>query len=294
MGWTAGLALGYGLGSLSVAVLLMGKVPSCRSSEKPTINEKLQEMHMPQMQERNPTNPVTNPTSPVTSPTNPVYPASLFNMDQPQGRTVDINIGTHFLPMPKTPGNFLILVDPLPNVCAHVSRQVATDVDVAMLCCAVSNFSGSTTFKVLNDAGGSSSLVETTVGTSHERFKPTQIFTVIVLEAYALLGGLVAKQNRIEKLKTDMQGFDLTALQNLRPILLDKEQVLQIKSECFFKNSAGKQIYHIDNECQKMLDYLTDLGYTAKIKPAGPDGGDVWAYKPPATDFGDPKFFEAK
>ena len=87
--------------------------------------------------------------------------------------------------------------------------QATSDVDV------VSNFTGSTTFRVYNSHGLSSSLAKTTKGTSHERFKPTKILTVIVLEASALLGGLVAKQNRIGTLKTDMQGFDLTALRNL-------------------------------------------------------------------------------
>ena len=263
-------------GSLSVAALLMGSLSVAAlllmylTAEKPT-NLGLQVAHMPKMQQLYPT-----------------YPS--FNMDKPQGRTVDINIGTNFSPMPKTQGNFLLLVDPLPAVCSHLSKQATADVDVAVLCCAVSNFTGSTTFKVYNRRGESSSLADTTKGTSHERFKPTSILTVVVLEASALLGGLVAKQNRIEKLKTDMQGFDLTALMNLRHVLSDKEQILQIKSECFFTSRTGKQIYHADNDCYKMKDYLTEVGYTAVIKGKG-DVGDVYAYKPPATDFGDAKAF---
>ncbi len=52
----------------------------------------------------------------------------------------------------------------------------------------------------------------------------------------------------------------------------------------------GKQIYHADNDCCKMKDYLTELGYTTVIR-GGKDVGDVYAYKPPATDFGDAKAF---
>ena len=95
--WIAPLGLGFGLGTLSVAVLLMGRVPYV-TAEKPVINLGLQEKHMPRMQQPN--------------PAYPTYPS--FNMDQPQGRTIDINIGTNFSPMPKTQGNFL-LVDPLPG-----------------------------------------------------------------------------------------------------------------------------------------------------------------------------------
>ena len=35
-----------------------------------------------------------------------------FDMDQPKGRIVDINIGCNFSPMPAKEGNFLLLVDP--------------------------------------------------------------------------------------------------------------------------------------------------------------------------------------
>ena len=87
-----------------------------------------------------------------------------FDMDQPNGRIVDINIGCNFNPMPAKEGNFLLLVDPLPDVCSSLSQKFKTNTDVAVLCCAISNYTGSATFLRYNTNGQSSSLSSTIKG----------------------------------------------------------------------------------------------------------------------------------
>ena len=205
-----------------------------------------------------------------------------FDMDQPKGRIVDINIGCNFSPMPAKEGNFLLLVDPLPDVCSSLSQQFKTNTDVALLCCAISNYTGSATFLRYNTDGQSSSLSPTKAGSKH-RFPLDSKDTVIVLEGAAVLGDLIRKQNQIERLKTDMQGFDLTTLKNLRPLLQIKGQIIHIKSECFFQ----EQYQGVNNSCDEMLDYLRSLGYTAKVVSLKKHKrwGDVYAYKTPALDF---------
>jgi len=206
-----------------------------------------------------------------------------FDMDQPKGRIVDINIGCNFSPMPAKEGNFLLLVDPLPDVCSSLSQQFKTNTDVAVLCCAISNYTGSATFLRYNTNGQSSSLSSTINGTFD--FPVDSKDTVIVLEGAEVLGDLIRKQNQIERLKTDMQGYDLTTLKNLRPLLQTEGQIIHIKSECFF----SEQYQGVDNSCHEMVDYLRSLGYTAKVTQDSfqehKTWGDVYAYKTPALDF---------
>ena len=209
-----------------------------------------------------------------------------FAIDRPENRTVDINIGSNFSPLPLSGNHFLVVVDPLPDVCAFLSEKFHSNRNVAVLCCAVSNYTGYATFRRYNKKKGvSSSLAPTTGGTSHGKFRVLGNTTVIVLEAAVLLGTLVAKQNRVNKLKLDMQGFDLTALRNLNRILRMPDQILHLKAECFYPNDHGKQIYQVDNSCKTMETYLQSLGYIAVAQPVGREWGDVVAYKYPATSF---------
>ena len=215
-----------------------------------------------------------------------------FDMDQPKGRIVDINIGCNFSPMPAKKGNFLLLVDPLADVCSSLSKKFKTNTDVAVLCCAISNYTGSATFLRYNTNGLSSSL--SSAGKTSD-FPLDGKDTVTVLEGAEVLGDLIRKQNQIERLKTDMQGYDLTTLKNLRPLLQIEGQIIHIKSECFFDTDEGRQQYQgVDNSCDEMLDYLRSLGYTAKVaqeshhkihKFKHKAWGDVYAYKTPALDF---------
>ena len=157
----------------------------------------------------------------------------------------------------------MLLVDPLADVCSSLSKKFKTNTDVAVLCCAISNYTGSATFLRYNTNGLSSSLSST--GKTFD-FPLDGKDTVIVLEGAEVLGDLIRKQNRIERLKTDMPGYDLTTLKNLRTLLQIEGQIIHIKSECFFDTDEGRQQYQgVDNSCDEMLDYLRSLGYTAKV-----------------------------
>ncbi|CAE7237269.1 splA [Symbiodinium natans] len=216
-------------------------------------------------------------------------PVQEFSIDKPSGRVVDINIGTNFSPMRAEGNNFLVLVDPLPDVCEYLRKGSHSNTDVAVLCCAVSNYTGHATFRRYNRDGLSSSLSSTTAGTTHARFPVEDEITVVVLEAATVLRGYLARKNTLHKLKTDMQGMDLTTLRNLEPILSMPDQVPHLMSECCFPDDQGRQVYQIDNDCKAMVAYLQSLGYTTKFEAdsamdrAG--WGNVYAYKHPATTF---------
>ena len=210
--------------------------------------------------------------------------AAKSEIDVPSGQVVDINIGTNLSPMKSAGDNFLVLVDPLPEVCDKLKSHLHDNKNVAVLCCAVSNYTGTAHFRRYNVGGLSSSLTPTTKGTRHERFAVTANITVKVMKAADIVGAYLAKGNRVYKLKTDMQGSDMTALENLRPILSKPDQVTHLKSECFIPNAQGKQDYQIDNNCVSMKAYVESLGYTAKLVH-GQTQGDVYAFKAPATDY---------
>ena len=168
-------------------------------------------------------------------------------------------------------------------MCSSLSKQFKTNTDVAVLCCAISNYTGSATFLRYNTEGKSSSLSPTVAGITNHDFPVDSKDTVIVLEGAEVLGDLI-KENQIERLKTDMQGYDLTTLKNSRPLIQIQGQVIHIMSECFFK-----PLYQgVPNSCDEMLDYLQSLGYTAKVDvvPAKhTSAANVLAYKTPASDF---------
>ena len=146
-------------------------------------------------------------------------------------------------------------------MCSSLSKQFKTNTGVAVLCCAISNYTGSATFLRYNTEGKSSSLSPTVAGITNHDFPVDSKDTVIVLEGAEVLGDLIKKKNQIERLKTDMHGYDLTTLKNLRPLLQIQGQVIHIMSECFFK-----PLYQgVPNSCDEMLDYLQSLGIPQKL-----------------------------
>mmetsp|Transcript_44990 Transcript_44990/g.93065 ORF Transcript_44990/g.93065 Transcript_44990/m.93065 type:complete len:95 (+) Transcript_44990:80-364(+) len=54
-------------------------------------------------------------------------------IDAPSGQVVDINIGTNLSPMKSAGNNFLVLVDPLPDVCDKLKSHVHDNTHVAVL-----------------------------------------------------------------------------------------------------------------------------------------------------------------
>lgn len=156
---------------------------------------------------------------------------------------------------------------------------------------AVANYTGFATFNEYNPregTGRSSSLAHVQPGTSHERFEVLSKRTVLVMEAAVLLLAIASKNTTVHRLKLDMQGFELTVLKNIAPLLSgDSNLVVHVMAECFYPDENGLQIYTIDNSCEKIADLLTDAGYVTKDRgSSSKDYSDVVAYKKGmASDF---------
>jgi hypothetical protein len=156
---------------------------------------------------------------------------------------------------------------------------------------AVADYTGFATFNEYNPNKGigvSSSLAHVQLGSSHGKFQVLSKRTVLVMEAAVLLSAIQRKSTKIHMLKLDMQGFELTVLKNILPLLRDSDLVAHIMAECFYPNEKGLQIYTIDNSCEKIASLLQDAGYVTKDD--GSDGqaeySDVIAYKKgSANDF---------
>lgn len=149
---------------------------------------------------------------------------------------------------------------------------------------AVANFTGFATFNEYNPregTGRSSSLAHVQPGTSHARFEVLSKRTVLVMEATVLLSAIASKNTTVHRLKLDMQGFELTVLKNIAPLLSgDSNLVVHVMAECFYPDENGLQIYTIDNSCEKIADLLTDAGYVTKDRgSSSKDYSDVVAYK---------------
>ena len=80
----------------------------------------------------------------------PVPPSAL---DDPHDRRIDINIGANYSPMRAEGNNFLVLVDPLSDVCDFLRASTRSNPNAAVLCCAVSNYTGHATFLRYNKKG---------------------------------------------------------------------------------------------------------------------------------------------
>jgi len=214
-----------------------------------------------------------------------VAPVPILKFDRPKHSMLDVNIGTNLSPMKALGDNFLLLVDPLMDVCNALSVAFQKNPNVHFLCLAVANYTGVSTFKRYNSVGVSSSLVSVSEHTSHAGLRDQATMqTVMVVEALPLLRGLLNNNIAIQRLKLDMQGFDYTVLRNLEPLLSESPaRIHNIMAECFYPNKAGNQIYEIDNSCEKIKQYLESLGYTTRDTPAIVEWGDVFAYKAPAT-----------
>ncbi|CAE7375450.1 unnamed protein product [Symbiodinium necroappetens] len=64
--------------------------------------------------------------------------AAKSEIDVPSRQVVDINIGTNLSPMKSAGDNFLLQVDPLPDVCDKLKSHLHDNKHVAVLCCAAS------------------------------------------------------------------------------------------------------------------------------------------------------------
>jgi hypothetical protein len=201
----------------------------------------------------------------------------------PSNSVLDMNIGTNNSPIGSQAGRHRILVDPLFYICDGNAKLTT---GVSSFCFAVSDYTGFATFYEYNQKGVSSSLSQVAAGTSHQKFPVRSKRTVLVLEAMLLFSAIQKKQSTIHRLKLDMQGHELTTLQNIQGLLRDTNLVTHIMSECFCPNPNGLQIYQVDNSCKTISEVLQGAGYATKWGCPNNEWGDVYAYKKGvATDF---------
>ena len=202
----------------------------------------------------------------------------LFNEDLiPENAVVDMNIGTNYDPLITMEGRHRILVDPLFYVCDSNAKSTT---DVTAFCFAVSDqtthFSN---FLEYNDNGLSSSLSKVSAGTSHAEFQVKSKRTVLVLEANVLFSAIDNRNTTIHRLKMDMQGWELSSLRNIIELLKKPRFVAHIMAECFCEKD-GKQIYEVDNSCEKIDQLLKEADYETKVRIVGNgEWGDVIGYK---------------
>lgn len=186
----------------------------------------------------------------------PQVPPWGYAIEIPTGIThVSINIGPSTTPIEVDgDGNLLILVDPLPSVAAYLRQQFGTP-HVLVYEAAISNFSGTAVFHEYNLKGMSSSL-----STPTESASWNQNSTSITVQVHTLkeLLDAIPSNLAISFLKTDMQGYDFTAIKSAGNEL---KRVKRIMSEVF---QDGKPSYaNTLNEYNRdWLPYMTGMGYT--------------------------------
>lgn len=203
---------------------------------------------------------------------------SLFDHDLiPANSVVDVNIGTYLDPLISREGRHRILVDPLFYVCDSNAKLTNK---VTAFCFAVSDYTRFSTFYEYDSQGSSSSLSQVTAGTTHGRFSVKHKRTVLVLEASVLFSAIYNRNTTIQRLKMDMQGHELASISNFQGLLKKKNFISHIMAECFCPK-GGKQIYQVDNSCEKIAKVLQEADY--ETKQGGCAGiaewSDVVAYK---------------
>lgn len=210
---------------------------------------------------------------------------SLFDDELiPSNSVIDMNVGPNRTPMKPLEGRHRILIEPLFYQCDFLAKLTT---NVTTFCFAVSDYTGFSVFREYNHQDGvSSSLSEVTPGTSHQGLGVLSKRTVLVLEAMVLFSSIREKNSTIHRLKLDMQGHELKTLSNIKCLLNSTNLVSHIMAECFLPSQEGRQIYQIDNSCEKISQVLQEIGYETKLSKENEEFGDVRAYKKAvASDF---------
>lgn len=185
----------------------------------------------------------------------PQVPPWGHNIDIPAGIThVSINIGPH-----KTPigvdgkDNLLILVDPLASVTTFLQQHFAGP-HVLVYQAAISNVTGTAVFNDYNSGGQSSSLA--TPSRKEAWNAVSSANTVPVHTLKELLDG-IPDNLPISFLKTDMQGYDFTAIKSAGDAL---KRVKKLMSETY---QDGKPTYaNTANEfARDWVPYMSKIGF---------------------------------
>ena len=197
-----------------------------------------------------------------------------IELDLPPGVTsVVIDIGAFHTPIePSGPSQVVIAVEPLPDKCADILRKRLDN--VILLCAAVADERGVALFHtygtyergVADERGVSSSLAPLAPGATEpeDEYTPKSPWGKLIVPTVTLgdVIGLVPWNVTIALLKTDMQGFDFTALRSAGSAL---RRCSALKSECW---AAGHATYtlppHLGNTNSfddDFVPYLSRMGF---------------------------------
>lgn len=214
----------------------------------------------------------------------------------PSATTIDVNIGTSYDPMVRRADRGLVLVEPLFKICEHLSTSaaLAADPETLLFCMAISNVTTFAAFIEFHNDGVASSLAELK---SAANIKAISRRNVFVMDGVAFFLLLLNDRPHltVECLKLDMQGFELTLLRHMEPLLTDARFTFNnIFAECMCPN---RPLYkNVENGCDHIAALLTHAGYIVapdhvthcSMKPKPPhEWSDVRAWKARGTGEGD-------
>lgn len=164
---------------------------------------------------------------------------------------VMINIGPNKSPIEGDEGALVILIEPLPSIVRFLSDSVKS-AHVLIFQAAISNVSGTAEFHELNEHGMSSSLADPV----NDGFSDGGTITTQVHTLKELLDA-IPEEKPITYLKTDMQGFDLTAIKSAGEGIA---RVGKIQAEIYADGHSSYQ--GVENEHDRdWLPYMKQVGF---------------------------------
>jgi len=205
---------------------------------------------------------------------------------------VMINVGPNMSPITGDKKAFIILIDPLPQVTNFLKHHHASATTVVYQA-AISNFSGHAEFHPYNSNGLSSSLA----APSHKaewntKNKKGDAIQVPVHTLRELLMA-IPPGRPITLLKTDMQGYDLTAIKSAGPEIKRVERIYAEVYQDGFSSYIGVQ----NQLASHWLPYMEQVGFEKKsCKDAYTDKShgywemDCEFHQRPAASVSDAKF----
>jgi len=169
----------------------------------------------------------------------------------PEVKVLAVNIGTNYDPIkPSTDDEGVIAVDPLPWVIQTLGGRNRTFA-VSM---AVANYSGMATFYPFGPADVASSMSKLVADRTELRRGVPQFVPVI---SFSDLLAAIPRNVPLRFLKTDMQGWDLTAVTNAGREIRRFATITMETYTLEYKAYENCPVNHID----ATMEYMTSMGY---------------------------------